>query len=145
MSEVNFFKKNFPQFVTEMGECLSPYWDLFDAGVEYATHELEKGCDETQELLDKQIEATYKVVEENTKLRKDLEELTITNNYQKVISDKNEQISFLEAQIEKMKFDAVKEAFRQGKVIQYNLDGEWVDWSEPTFDDEPCNYRIKEE
>lgn len=58
---------------------------------------------ETQELLDKQIEATYKVVEENTKLRKDLEELTITNNYQKVISDKNEQISFLETRLAEAK------------------------------------------
>lgn len=75
MSEANFFKKNFPQFVTEMGECLSPYWDLFDAGVEYATHELDKGCDETQELLDKQIEATYKVVEENNALKKRNSEL----------------------------------------------------------------------
>lgn len=65
--------------------------------------ELEKACNETQELLDKQIEATYKVVEENTKLRKDLEELTITNNYQKVISDKNEQISFLETRLAEAK------------------------------------------
>ncbi len=56
----------------------------------------------------------------------------------------NEVTKELQAQIEKMKFDAVKEAFRQGEVIQYNLDGEWVDWREPTFDDEPCNYRIKE-
>ena len=58
---------------------------------------------------------------------------------------REKRIAELEAQIEKMKFEAVKEAFRQGKVIQYNLEGEWVDWSEPTFDDEPCNYRIKEE
>lgn len=47
MSEVNFFKKNFPQFVTEMGECLSPYWDLFSAGVECATFELNNGCIQT--------------------------------------------------------------------------------------------------
>jgi hypothetical protein len=57
---------------------------------------------------------------------------------------REKRIAELEAQIEKMKFEVVKEAFRQGKVIQYNLDGEWVDWSEPTFDDKPCNYRIKE-
>ena len=31
--------------------------------------ELEKSCDETQELLDKQIEATYKLVEENAGLK----------------------------------------------------------------------------
>lgn len=30
---------------------------------------LKRDCDETQELLDKQIEATYKVVEENTDLK----------------------------------------------------------------------------
>ena len=34
------------------------------------------------------------------KLEKDLSELTITNNYQRVISDKNEQISALELKIE---------------------------------------------
>ncbi len=32
--------------------------------------ELEKSCDKTQELLDKQIEATYKVDKENAELRK---------------------------------------------------------------------------
>lgn len=37
------FKKNFPQYVTEKGVCLSPFWDLFDAGFEAATFELNKG------------------------------------------------------------------------------------------------------
>ena len=32
--------------------------------------ELEKSCDETQELLDKQIEATYKLYKENAELKK---------------------------------------------------------------------------
>jgi len=31
--------------------------------------ELEKACNETQELLDKQIEVTYKLIEENTELK----------------------------------------------------------------------------
>ena len=31
--------------------------------------ELEKACDETQELLDKQIEATFKLVKENAELK----------------------------------------------------------------------------
>lgn len=88
---VDFFKENYPEYVTEKGECLSPYWDLFSAGVICATFELnnkiaelkdklnnlskvaevrlanwlkyEKAYNETQELLNKQIEATYKVVE----------------------------------------------------------------------------------
>ena len=34
--------------------------------------ELQKACEETQELLDKQIEATYKVVEENAELKEKL-------------------------------------------------------------------------
>ena len=37
--------------------------------------ELEKACEETQELLDKQIEATYKLDKENAELRKDKKEL----------------------------------------------------------------------
>lgn len=35
-----FFKENYPEYVTEKGECLSPYWDLFSAGVICATFEL---------------------------------------------------------------------------------------------------------
>lgn len=35
--------------------------------------ELEKACNETEELLTKQIEATYKVVEENNELKEKLE------------------------------------------------------------------------
>lgn len=105
MTKEELFKRYFPEYVTEKGMCLSPYWDLFSAGVECATFELNNGCIQT-------------LTKENAELK---------------------------LQIEKMKFEAVKEAFRQGKVIQYNLEGEWVDWSDPTFDDEPCNYRIKEE
>jgi hypothetical protein len=28
------FKKNFPEYVTEKGMCLSPYWNIFCAGLE---------------------------------------------------------------------------------------------------------------
>lgn len=38
---------------------------------------LEKACDETQELLDKQIEATYKLDKENAELKERLKKLTI--------------------------------------------------------------------
>lgn len=43
MTDEEFFYKNFPQFCTEKGECLSPFYDLFEAGVEIATDELNKG------------------------------------------------------------------------------------------------------
>ena len=43
MTREEIFKKNFPQYVTEKGVCLSPFWDLFDAGIEAATFELNKG------------------------------------------------------------------------------------------------------
>ena len=43
MTREEIFKKNFPQYVTEKGVCLSPFWDLFDAGIEVATFELNKG------------------------------------------------------------------------------------------------------
>ena len=38
---------------------------------DYELTELEKACDETQELLDKQIEATYKLDKENAELKAD--------------------------------------------------------------------------
>lgn len=34
MNGEELFKKNFPEYVTEKGMCLSPYWDLFSAGME---------------------------------------------------------------------------------------------------------------
>lgn len=47
----------------EEGECVKI------SVLEKENAELKKSCDETQELLDKQIEATYKVVEEIEKLK----------------------------------------------------------------------------
>ena len=40
-------------------------------GNEEEISDLEKACDETQELLDKQIEATYKLYKENAELKED--------------------------------------------------------------------------
>ena len=42
------------------------------AELEMENTDLEKSCDETQELLDKQIEATYKLDKENTELKEEL-------------------------------------------------------------------------
>lgn len=47
MTKEELFKKNFPEYVTEKGACLSPFWDLFSAGIECATYELNKGCIQT--------------------------------------------------------------------------------------------------
>ena len=44
MTSEEIFKKNFPQYVTEKGMYLSPFWDLFDAGIEAATSELNSGA-----------------------------------------------------------------------------------------------------
>ncbi len=43
MTKEELFKKNFPQYCTEKGKCLSPFYDMFEAGVELATAELNKG------------------------------------------------------------------------------------------------------
>ena len=34
MTREELFKKNFPEYVTEKGTCLSPFWDIFCAGLE---------------------------------------------------------------------------------------------------------------
>lgn len=47
MTKEELFKKYYPEYVTEKGECLSPYWDLFSTGIECATDELNKGCIQT--------------------------------------------------------------------------------------------------
>lgn len=64
---VDFFKENYPEYVTEKGECLSPYWDLFSAGVICATFELNNEIAElkayNEKLLDGDIEKHNKIVE----------------------------------------------------------------------------------
>lgn len=64
---VDFFKENYPEYVTEKGECLSPYWDLFSAGVICATFELNNKIAElkayNEKLLDGDIEKHNKIVE----------------------------------------------------------------------------------
>lgn len=42
--------------------------------------ELEKACNETQELLDKQIEATYKLDKENAELKEQIEKMKCCGN-----------------------------------------------------------------
>lgn len=46
MTTEELFKKNFPQYVTKGGVCLSPFWDIFcaglDAGEEKAKKEIEE-------------------------------------------------------------------------------------------------------
>ena len=72
--------------------------------------ELEKDCDETQELLDKQIEATYKVVEENKELNKELGKVEgkladLTSEYYELENLKNNEIDYLSEQIQKLKIE----------------------------------------
>ena len=63
--------------------------------------ELEKSCDETQELLDKQIEATYKLYKENAELKKQQFSLRNERNtflaqneqYEKDLIDFNENLT----------------------------------------------------
>ena len=59
MTKEELFKKNFPEYVTEKGVCLSPFWDFFSAGIECATYELNKGCIQT-------------LTKENTELKEQL-------------------------------------------------------------------------
>lgn len=49
--------------------------DLAIEGRDIKISELEKGCEETQELLDKQIEATYKLDKKNAELEQKNAEL----------------------------------------------------------------------
>ena len=63
--------------------------------------ELEKSCDETQELLDKQIEATYKLYKENAELKEQQFSLRNERNtflaqneqYEKDLIDFNENLT----------------------------------------------------
>lgn len=61
MTKEDFFKENFPEYVTEKGEFLTPYWDLFNAGVI---------CDTFESKV--KIEQLEK---ENAELKKDKSEL----------------------------------------------------------------------
>lgn len=65
-----FFKENYPEYVTEKGECLSPYWDLFSAGVICATFELN--------IENKKLKDKVSFLEDNLRVaRKDRENLQL--------------------------------------------------------------------
>lgn len=78
MTREECFKVNFPKYVTEKGECLSPYFDLFNAGVELATYELYKGCIQT-------------LTKENTELKAKIEKMKQDLDTAKKIANKQEQ------------------------------------------------------
>ena len=77
-------KNKYSAFITEISEILGlgkpvdilklcATTDLFFQSLENRITELEKACEETQELLDKQIEATYMLDKENAELKNKLE------------------------------------------------------------------------
>lgn len=88
MTREEIFKKNFPQYVTEKGVCLSPFWDLFDAGIEVATSELAKnyqtsrlyleGYEDAKKELEKEI-AELKVRLQRTEMLLTSAEITAHN------------------------------------------------------------------
>ena len=65
--------------------------------------ELKKSCDETQELLDKQIEATYKLDKENAKA-KELLNMFLRLHYNPIVDEHNlfcKVEQFLNSEVEK--------------------------------------------
>lgn len=71
MTKEELFKKNFPEYVTEKGACLSPFWDLFSAGIECATYELNKGCIQTLTKENAELKVQVeKLQNENKEIRK---------------------------------------------------------------------------
>ena len=48
-----------------------------------------------------------------------------------------------EDEVKEMTIEQLKEAQKNGATIQFNLDGEWLDWENPTFDCPQEYYRIK--
>jgi hypothetical protein len=58
MNREELFKKNFPEYVTEKGMCLSPYWDIFCAGLKAGEETSKKNIsteDMLKELLDRKV------------------------------------------------------------------------------------------
>ena len=107
-------KNKYSAFITEISEILGlgkpvdilklcATTDLFFQSSENRITELEKACEETQELLDKQIEATYKLDKENAELRKDKKELCHS------ISEGGKACVYLNEQLTKAK-ELLKEA-----------------------------------
>lgn len=60
----------------------------------------ERTLDNVLNVINALVDILHKQHARIAELEKDLSELTITNNYQRVISEKNEQISALEIELE---------------------------------------------
>lgn len=122
-------KNKYSAFITEISEILGlgkpvdilklcATTDLFFQSSENRITELEKACEETQELLDKQIEATYKLDKENAELRKDKKELCHS------ISEGGKACVYLNEQLTKAK-EIIKKYLTigvGGKITQNYLD-----------------------
>lgn len=94
-----FFKENYPEYVTEKGECLSPYWDLFSAGVICDTFE----CKVKIEQLEK----------ENAELKRDKEDLLfIRDQRAKCMCEDKEQLTYAKTIIQDL-LDNTDEYARQ--------------------------------
>lgn len=81
MTEEEYFRKNHPDSCYG-DKPLSPYWDFFQDGVEFAERqsekkiaELEKDKAYAEEQLDEQIQATLKLQKENAELEETIANL----------------------------------------------------------------------
>ena len=89
MTEEEYFRKNYPDYCYG-NRLLSPYWDLFQDGVEFGERQSEK------EIAD--LKETNAILSESASINHEDIEYKVS-----VIEQRNKRIAELKQQIEKMK------------------------------------------
>ena len=70
MTEEEYFRKNYPDYCYG-DRLLSPYWDLFQDGVEFGEQQSEKKIEELKSELTKKADTNHSLVEQMAKLESD--------------------------------------------------------------------------
>lgn len=115
-----------------------------DEGLSTLDEIIPKAEAETPEVKPEEVEAVKETVEEVAEqIKEDAAEDPHIHGASIAWSEEVEAPA--ELQPTEDKYAELKKAMSFGKTIQYKLDGEWVDWEKPTFDDDITEYRIKPE
>ena len=133
MTEEEYFRKNNPDFC--YGEKpLSPYWDLFQDGVEFGERQSEK------EIAD--LKETNAILSESVAINhKDLEYKV------SVIEQRNKRIAELEQQIEKMKsqYDYAFNQLCKSREILCSMLSQYRDRKEIDYSTRECGEKLLKE
>lgn len=97
MTKEEYFRKNYPDYCYG-DNLLSPYWDLFQYGVEFGERQSEKKITELKTELTKKADTNHSLVEQMSKLEEENASMRARLNAINLLTPKLEKCSKLRKQ-----------------------------------------------